>query len=67
MGVAWLVWFVWLEHHPINQKVEGLIPSQGTHLGCRFGPQISVSLTSMFLSPSPSLPLSLPLSPFLSL
>ena len=31
-------WLGWLEHHPIHQKVEGLIPSQGTYLGCRFDP-----------------------------
>ena len=29
----------WIEHWPVNQRVTGLIPSQGTCLGCRPGPQ----------------------------
>ena len=29
----------WIENHPVNQKVAGSIPSQGTCLGCRPGPQ----------------------------
>ena len=29
----------WIEHGPKNQRVTGLIPSQGTCLGCRPGPQ----------------------------
>ena len=29
----------WIEHRPVNQRVAGLIPSQGTCLGCRPGPQ----------------------------
>ena len=29
-----------LECHPVNPKVTGLIPSQGTDLGCRLGPQL---------------------------
>ena len=39
-------WFValagvaqWIEHWPVNQRVAGLIPSQGMCLGCRPGPQ----------------------------
>ena len=28
----------WMECWPVNQKVTGLIPSQGTCLGCRPGP-----------------------------
>ena len=49
----------WVEHWPANQKVAGLIPGQGTCLGCRPGPQwgggcerqlINVSLTLMFFS-----------------
>ena len=58
-------WLNWLEHHPIHQKVVGLIPSQGTYLGCRFNgwgayrrQPIDVSFTLMFF---------LFLSPFLSL
>ena len=30
----------WDGHHPANQKVTGSIPSQGTCLGCRPGPQL---------------------------
>ena len=33
-------WLNWLEHHPVHEKkVAGLIPSQGTYIGCRFDPQ----------------------------
>ena len=28
----------WIEHQPVNQRVAGWIPSQGTCLGCRPGP-----------------------------
>ena len=67
----WPVWLSWLEHHPINRKVTGSIPSQGTCPGCGFGSRlrrvqggeveqpIDVSFTSMSLSLSLSLPLSL--------
>ena len=30
----------WTEHGPVNQRVTGLIPSQGTCLGCRLVPQL---------------------------
>ena len=30
----------WIEHWPMNPKVPGLIPSQGTCLGCGPGPQL---------------------------
>ena len=29
----------WIEHGPVKQRVAGSIPSQGTCLGCRPGPQ----------------------------
>ena len=29
----------WIGCSPVNQRVAGLIPSQGTSLGCRPGPQ----------------------------
>ena len=29
----------WIVHQTVNQRVAGLIPSQGTCLGCRLGPQ----------------------------
>ena len=53
----------WIEHQAVNRKVASSIPSQGTCLGWRPGPQwgacerqphINVSLP-VFLSPFPSL------------
>ena len=53
----------WIEHQPENQRVVGSVPSQGTCLGCRPGPQyracerqphIDVSLP-LFLLPFHSL------------
>ena len=52
-------------HRSAKQKVAGSIPGQGPCLGCGFGPRLGhiqeatdqyLSLTSMFLSPSFSLP-----------
>ena len=34
---AW--WLGWLPSGPVNQKVAGLVPGQGTHPGCGFSPQ----------------------------
>ena len=31
---------LWIEHRPMNQRFAGLIPSQGTCLDCRPGPQL---------------------------
>ena len=48
----------WIECQPVNQKVSGSIPRQGTCLGGRQDPQQVAQEkhhTSMFLSPSPSL------------
>ena len=56
-------WVQWIECQPVNQRVTGSIPNQGTYLGCWPGPQvgtlerqphIDVSLP-LFLSPFPSL------------
>ena len=53
----------WIEHWPVNQRVTGSVPSQGTCLGYAPGPQcgaherqphIDVSL-HLFLPPFPSL------------
>ena len=53
----------WTENWPAKQRVAGSIPSQGTCLGCRPGPQwaaherqphIDVSL-ALFLPPFPTL------------
>ena len=64
-------WLSWLEHRPVQQKVVISVPSQGTCLGCGFDPWLRhvgeiVSRLSLswwcFLSISPSLSLSLPLS-----
>ena len=49
----------WIECHPANQRVARSIPSQGTCLGCRPGPQWETpesqphTDTSLPLSPSP--------------
>ena len=61
-------WLSWLEHHPIHQKAAGLIPQQGSYLGCRshqggVGVDGCSSLTWVFLSLSLSRSLSLSLSP----
>ena len=32
------MWLIWLEHRPVNRKVTGSIPAQGTHLCRGFGP-----------------------------
>ena len=63
----------WTERWPVNRKVTGSIPSRGTCLGCKPGPQqgarerqpISIPLTSVFLtSLTPSLPLSLEINKY---
>ena len=36
--VALVGWLSCLEFHAINQRVTGLIPGQGTSLGCEFDP-----------------------------
>ena len=53
----------WIEHGTANQRVAGSIPSQGTCLGCRPGPQQGVCKRQ------PHIDVSLPLFllPFLSL
>ena len=51
----------WTEHGPMNQRVSGLIPSQGTCLGCGSGPQLEVHEGQPHIDVSPSL------SPFLTL
>ena len=59
--LPWLVWFSGLNELqcPVNLKVAGSIPSRGTCLGCRPGPQVGacerqltpyLSHTSLFLS-----------------
>ena len=52
----------WFECWPTNQRVTGLIPSQGTCLGCRPGPQCGArkrqpysDISLLFLPPFPSL------------
>ena len=37
-----LVVVQWIEPQPANQRVAGSMPSQGTRLGCRPGPQSEV-------------------------
>ena len=52
----------WIECQPANQRVLGLIPSQGTCLGCRPGPRgghmrgnHTLMFLSLFLPPFPFL------------
>ena len=49
----------WIERGPVNQGVTGLIPSQGTCLGCRPGPQMGMC------ERQPHIDVSLPLCPSL--
>ena len=35
----WPLWLSWLECCPMQQKVVGSIPGEGTYLGCGFDPQ----------------------------
>ena len=51
----------WVECQPVNQKATGLIPSQGTCLGCGPGPQYEAC------ERQPHIDVSFPLSPFLPL
>ena len=53
----------WIEGWPMNQKIAGSIPSQGTCLGCRPGPQWGECERQPHLDVS----LALSLLPFLSL
>ena len=34
----WLMGLSWLEHGPVDQRIAGSIPSQGTCLSCEFSP-----------------------------
>ena len=49
----------WIERRPTNQRVTGLVPSQGTCLGCGPGPQLGARKRQphidVSLPPSPSL------------
>ena len=47
----------WIECQPVNQSIASSIPSQGTCLGCRPGPQLGVH------ERQPHVDVSLPLSP----
>ena len=37
---SWLAWLSWLEHHPVDRKVAGLTPGQGTYPSCGFDPRL---------------------------
>ena len=50
----------WIEYWPVNQRVAGSIPSQGTCLGYRPGPQLEVCERQPI---DVSFPLILPLPP----
>ena len=51
----------WIEHQPVNQRVTGSIPSQGTCLGCGPGPRWGVHERQPHMDVS--LPLFLPAYP----
>ena len=53
----------WTERRPANQRCAGSIPSQGTCLGCRPGPQLGVCERQPHIDVS--LPLFLPPFPFI--
>ena len=53
----------WIEHRPLNQRVAGLISSQGTCLGCGPGPQLGALKRQPHIDVS--LPLFIPPLPFL--
>ena len=58
----------WIECWPLNRRVTGSIPSQGTWLGCRPGPQlghVKGNHLMYLLQADVSLPLFLPLFPSL--
>ena len=55
----------WIERQPANQRVTGLIPSQGTRLGCRPGLQLGAHKKQPLIDVS--LPLFLPLFPCLKI
>ena len=52
----------WIERQPVNQKLAGSIPCQGTCLGCGPGPWLGVSRRQPI---NASLPLVLPAFPSL--
>ena len=58
--LPWLLWLSGFKSWPVNQEIAGFIPSQGTCLGCRPGPQFGVCERQLI---DVSLPLFLPLSP----
>ena len=51
----------WIERRPANQSITGSIPSQGTCLGCRPGPQQGSHERQPHIDVSPPLSSSLPL------
>ena len=52
----------WIELWPVNPRVAGLVPSQGTCLGCRPGPLLGRHERQLHIDVS--LPLFLPPFPF---
>ena len=45
----------WSEHRPVNQRVTGSTPSQGTCLGCETGPQLEAHERQPHIDISPPL------------
>ena len=54
INIALAGWLSYLQHHPVRQKVAGLIPNQGTYLGCGFNPLVRAQqeATNWCFSPS---------------
>ena len=52
----------WIKRRPVNQSITGLIPSQGTCLGCGPGPQQGANKRQQHIDVSLPLPLPSPLS-----
>ena len=52
----------WIECQPENRRIASSIPSQGTHLGCRPGPQLGAHERQPHIDVSLPLSSSLPLS-----
>ena len=58
----WPVWLSWLEFRPVKQKITGLIPGQGTRVGCGLVSSQGTSERQVIdVSLPPSLSLFLPL------
>ena len=65
--MALVVWFSWVQHHPINRNVVGSIPGQGARLGYRFRPKLEHVQEATPFDVCVSLSLPSPLSKIISM